>query len=87
VVVAVDVGGTQLGGGRHGQHVGHLADHRRGAGREDDLLARLALPVGDDQQVRPEPVDLRQQVGLAGTGDPEHGDDRGDADRDSETGQ
>src|SRR4051794_15955462 len=34
MVVAIDPGVGQLGGGRDGQHLGHLADHRRGRGGE-----------------------------------------------------
>ena len=41
-------------------------------------------PVRDVEQVGAELVDLGEQAGLAGGGDAEHGDDRGDADRDPE---
>jgi hypothetical protein len=42
------------------------------------------LPVGDGQQVGAELADLVDQPGLRRGGEPEHGDDRGDPDRDSE---
>ena len=46
-----------------------------------------ALAVADGEQVGAELVDLVEQAGLGGGGQAEHGDDGGDADRDTESGQ
>jgi hypothetical protein len=50
-------------------------------------LAGQGLPVGDGEQVGAQPVDLGQQARLGGRREPEHGDDRGDADGDAQCGQ
>ena len=60
------------------------ADHRRRATPAARLLAEERLARRHAQQVRAELVELRQQVGARGLGDPQHGDHRGDADRDAE---
>ena len=57
-------------------------DHRGRHERQLRGLAGEALAVGDGQEVRPEPVDLFEQPCLARGGQAEHGDDRGDPDRD-----
>jgi hypothetical protein len=62
----------------------HALDHRRRRNRELGLGARERLTLLDSEQVRPEPIDLPQQPGLRGGGEAEHGDDRGDSDRDPE---
>src|SRR5262249_49180678 len=60
------------------------ADHHGRRCRQLRLDALDALAVDDREQVGAEPVDLGEEVGLAGAGDAEDGDDRGDADRDPE---
>ena len=62
-------------------------DHRGRHERQLGGLAGEALAVGDGQQVRAEAFDLCEQPGLAGGGQAEHGDDRGDADRDPQRGE
>jgi len=57
--------------------------HAAGPGGQLGLLALERLAVGDGEQVGAEPVDLGQQVRLAGAGDAKHRNDRGDADRDA----
>ena len=59
-------------------------DHAGSGGGEFGGLAGQRLSVGDGQQVGPEPVDLGQQTGLRRRRQAEHGDDRGDPDRDAQ---
>ena len=59
-------------------------DHPGGGERQLGRLPEQGLAVGDGEQVGAELVDLGEQAGLRGGGEPEHGDDRGDADGDPE---
>ncbi len=63
------------------------ADHRGGDEGQLGGLAGEALAVGDSQQIRSEFVDLFEQPRLAGGGQAEHGNDRGDPDRDPQRGE
>ena len=71
----------------HGGDRADAGDHAGCGERELGGVAAEGLPVGDGEQVGAQLVDLGQQPGLGGGGEAEHGDDRGDADRDAERGQ
>jgi hypothetical protein len=60
------------------------ADHAGRVERERDRLAAEVLTGADGEEVGAELVDLVEQAGLGGGGEPEHGHDRGDPDRDAE---
>ena len=83
----VDVRVLHQGGVRHQLDVVQERDPRR------RLAGQLRRPPGealsglDGQQVRAEPVDLREQPGLRGGGQPEDRHDRRRSDRDPERGQ
>ena len=64
-----------------------MGDPRRRFEGQLRLPAGEALSGLDGQQVRAEPVDLREQPGLRGGGQPEDADDRCRSDRDPERGQ
>ena len=65
-------------------HAADAGDHAGSGGGQLGGLAGQRLPVGDGQQVGAEPVDLGQQTGLRRRRQAEHGDDRGDPDRDAQ---
>jgi hypothetical protein len=68
-------------------HLGDGADAGDHSGRGERQLGRRpgqGLAGSDGQEVGAEPVDLGQQTRLGGGGEPEHGYDRGDSDRDPE---
>ena len=63
------------------------ADHPRRLLRQARVLAEQRLPGTHGQEVRPEPVERRQEIRPARLGDAEDGHHRGDPDRDPERGQ
>ena len=84
---AVDLRLLHQAGVRQRRTSSRSADPRRRRERQLRLLPGEALPGLDGQQVRAEPVDLREQPGLRGGGQPEDRHDRRRADRDPERGQ
>ena len=83
---AVDRGGD-LGRLRHARDRVDPGDHRGRSQWQLGGLAGEALAVGDRQKIGPEPIDLTKQPRLARGGEAEHGDDRGDPDRDPQCGE
>jgi hypothetical protein len=83
----VDLLVLHQGGVRHQLDVVQERDPCRRFAGELRQAAGKALAGLDGQQVRAEPVDLRDQPGLRGGGQPEDRDDRCGADRDPERGK
>ena len=84
---AVSVGAADRAGTLHLLHTADAADHGRRGGGQLHGATGQALAVADGEQIGAELVDLRQQAGLGGRGETEHGDDRGHTDGDPERGQ
>ena len=84
LVGAVDVDAGKLRGRGDLADPVDLAEHAGGAGGQLGLLALDGAAVGHREQVGAQPVDLGQQLGLAGAGDAKHRHDGGDPDGDAE---